>query len=148
MKLGNRDFTSPRTKTITFRRGDGLPVVFTAQMVRDYSRFDELCPVPKAPIINSREHGEYADVTDPVYKDAVTMYYTRRDDWTLIQALKATKDLTWETIHEEKPETWANWKKELKDVDFSDVEINLLHRAVFIANGLDPELMEIARNSF
>ena len=48
----------------------------------------------------------------------------------------------------EDPSTWLNYEKELKDSDFSQIEINRLVSGVLQVNSLDEDHIKAARERF
>ena len=75
-------------------------------------------------------------------------YGTRRHNYMCLQSLSATDGLTWDTVEFDKPETWANWEKELQEVGFTTFDINRVIGGIYEANGLDDNKVEEARQRF
>jgi hypothetical protein len=75
-------------------------------------------------------------------------YSQYRYAWIMIESLKATENLEWETIQSDKPETWLNFEKELQDSGLSGIEIGRIANGVLEANCLNEDKITEARNRF
>lgn len=123
-------------------------IVFIAKPVLNYAKFDELCPMPKAPLITEPGKTPYPDVTDDKYIASLQSYSAKRTSWLMLESLKDTPGLEWDTVSYTDPSTWEGHVKELEDSGFTPREINEIHGAVIKANNLDDSQLEAARNRF
>lgn len=123
-------------------------MVFNAQAVENFDDFNKLVPEPAPTKIQKPGQGFRDDFTSPQYKKAQAEYLRKQSDWILIKSLAATKDLKWDTVDLENPETWSNWREELKEAHFSNNEINRLVQLVAKANGFDDSVYEEATQRF
>jgi hypothetical protein len=71
-----------------------------------------------------------------------------RANWMFLTSISATPDLEWETVKLNDPNTWENWRKELRDSGFSIPECNYLWSSFSEANSLDNSKIEEARERF
>jgi len=147
MRIKGKKIEGPNVEIIVIPRKDE-DIVFKAQAVLDLEDFEKLCPVPKPPQMLKRGVGMVDDVEDVNYKIAMRVHAERRIDWIVLQSLKATPDLEWETVDYGQPDTWRLYKKELRDSGFGEYEINRIINGVMIANSLDDRKMEEARERF
>lgn len=150
MRLKGKTFTGPNTKIVAFPRPNE-DAVFILQAVLNYDEFDKIVPRPVPPVIApAGENKELPinDLKDPKFREQMKVYAEYRIAWYMLQSLKATPGLEWDTVKSDDPETWPNWRKELKDAFFSDNEIAILEQTSVEVNSLDEELLEKARNRF
>ncbi|MDE1971187.1 MAG: hypothetical protein KGI50_06475 [Patescibacteria group bacterium] len=128
-------------------RSDG-DLVFIAKPVLNFARFNTLCPQPEAPVIRYSDGRREPDYKDKAYVQAIADYAEKRTGWLMLESLKDTPGLEWDTVDLEDPNTWKNHVKELEDSGFTPREINEIHGAVMRANNLDDSQLEAARNRF
>jgi len=148
MKIKGRKIDKPNIEIIVIPRGDGESIVFKAQAVLDYEPFRKLCPAPEAPRRMLPGGVMQENIEDKDYLLKLGEYQTLRMAWVMLESLKATEDLEWETIKADEPSTWANFTKELEESKFSNAEIQMIVDGVAAANALDEEKIEAARKSF
>lgn len=149
MKLAGKKLETPNVETIVLPRGSGEPIVLYAQAVMDNEPFTNLCPEPKPPTIIKRGGTKSLNVEDPNYKTAMVVYGRKRFAWLIITSLRlGTPTLEWETVKYDDQNSWLSYERELTESGFSEIEIGRIHRGVMIANALDDEKLEEARNAF
>lgn len=123
-------------------------IVFTAEAVLDFTPFEKLCPEPK-PQPGQRPGGEvFVNINDPKYKAKIMEWAGYKHSWVVIESLKATKELTWDTVDPNIPSTWKNYEQELRDAKFTSREMNEILKAVVQANALDDDRIKEARDRF
>lgn len=127
---------------------DGGDIVFIAEAVQSWDQFEALVEEPKPPTMIKAGGARVTNTSDPAYKKAMEDYNEYRTNYLILTSLQATDDLEWETIDLSKPETWGNYKKELLDADFSEIEIGRVLTGVMRANSLDESMIEEARSNF
>jgi len=147
MKLQGKTKLPPNREIVVFPHQDGESV-FVAETVSDYVEFNKLCPEPQAPVKMFPGGEKQIDVTNPDYLKKRTDWAEKRMDYMAIKSLQPTEDLEFETVKLNDPETYKNWKKELKDFGFNDYQTNMIHGAILDANSLNVEKLEAARESF
>lgn len=147
MKLGGKKL-SANVVIIPIPRGTDEAHIFKAQAVLDMQAFDAVCPMPKAPKKLIKGQGLSEDRNNPVYKAALADYAKNRLAWMVLESLKATPDLEWETVNPDDPSTWMNYEKELREGGFSEMEMVRLVQGVMDANCLNEELINEARKRF
>lgn len=129
---------------------EGEDLVFKARGVlnSDYEAFNELCPVPTAPWITTRDNPQpVADLNDEEYIKNVKEYGLKRFYYMVITSLSATEGLEWDTVKANDPTTWHGIDKELKAV-LTAAEYSRVVSAIHIANGLDDAKIEAAKLRF
>lgn len=138
----------PNVEYIVIPRGDKSDVVFKAQAVLDTKPFEEMVKAPKPGKKMLPGGVVREDLDDPVYKDSLEVFANLRYSWIVINSLKATEGLEWETVNFDDPATWNNWETELKEAGFSRTEIQYVQLGVANANALNQEKIDEARNRF
>jgi hypothetical protein len=123
-------------------------IVFKARAVLDFDNFTKLCPAPEPPSIVRPGGMKYPDPTDLKYLEAIERHNKLRFDWIVIQSLKETEGLEWETVKDNMPETWANYSKELRESGFSSIEVSRIVAGALAANSLDEDRLKEARENF
>lgn len=148
MKMFGQKVEGPNVEYIVIPRGNGNDIVFKAQAVLDPAPFEAACkpPQPGKKMLPGGVIKE--DHDDPIYKDAVKVYGDLRYSWIVIQSLKATEGLEWETVNYDDPSTWNNWEVELKAAGFTRTEIQYVMLGVANANALNQDKIDEARARF
>ncbi len=147
MRILGQEIKGPNEELIVIPRGDSQ-IVLKARAVLDYSEFERLCPEPKAPMILRPGGVKEQNFKDVTYIAAIRQRVTKQTYYMFIKSLEATPGLEWDTINMKDPSTWLNFEKELETSGFSQIERNIITRAVFIANNLDEQKIEEARQRF
>lgn len=150
MKLKGKRVEGINELEIVFPRGNDISkaVVLRARAIMDWEIFDALCPVPKPKVKVLPGGIRELDESDPGYVKRLDKYKERRGAWIVIESLKATEGLEWETIDSGKPESWDNLEQELKDAGFSFVEIQRITHACMEVNALSDTMLDKARADF
>ena len=148
MKLHGQKITGPNTVLIPIPRGTEDQIVFTAQAVLSYTDFDAKCPTPTPRRAVSPGGGSKLLTEEPQYIEKMDKYTSLRIYWMVLQSLKATEGLEWETVDFDDPKTWVNYETELRTAGMSDIEVGRIVRGVMQANALDDEMVEAARKRF
>lgn len=148
MKIAGKKIEGRNTEVIILPRPLGQDIVLMAEAVLSMDRFNTLVQEPQPPMRVLPGGNKTAFVNDPNYKNQVLDFQAKRMAFLILESLKATKDLEWETVKEDEPSTWTLWSKELTDSGFSAIEINRIQTGVFTANCLNESLIETARDSF
>lgn len=147
MKLGNTKLGKPNVEIIIFPRSEG-DIVLKARAIPDMKEFDTLCPEPKPPTRMYPGGQKAEDVKDEGYLKEVDEHNELRVQYMVLQSLKETEELEWETVDEARPATWGNYVTELKEAGLSEFETNRVLTGVMAANGLDEERITEARSRF
>jgi len=151
MKINGKKIQRPQYEVVVFPRRDG-DIIIKAQAVLSYEPFDKLCPAPTPPVVvrpNGTDEGAKSiDVNNPKYIEAINTWGKRKLDWMIIQSLKATEGLEFETIDSSDPDTWGNIHKELEDAGFSPLELTKIVDAVITACGLNQDKIDEATRNF
>jgi len=147
MKLGGQT-PCQNLVIIAIPRGNDAAIIFKAQAIMSMAEFDKICPAPK-PRTKKLPNGQMSEQRNtPEFKKALQEYAEMRMAWMVLESLKATPELEWETIDPDQPSTWANYKKELKDAGFSDYELLRITQGMIDANCLNEDLINEARQRF
>jgi hypothetical protein len=151
MRIKDRVLTPPRPSKITFFREDeqGNPanIEFTCGAVLDYRDFDSLCPRPKPPLVTKRDGSQYHDDTDKKYLQRLQDWSDAKIDWLVIQSLRSTEGLEWDTVDYKDPQTWSKYENELRTI-LTEGEYNRLFNAVIEANSPSSNRRSEALNVF
>ncbi len=147
MKLTGHTFDEPAVEYCVLPKGEES-VVFRCGPVLDYDEFENLCPMPKPPILIKKGGVRDPDLTDTTYLNQITERGTQRIHYIVLKSLEYTEGLTWDTVELDKPATWGNYEDELKAAFFTVNEINRIQNACFAANSLSEARVEEARSNF
>lgn len=148
MKIKGRKIEGRNIEIIAIPRSNGEDIIFQAGAVLDSKEFDMICPMPKPPQKMIRGGTLIYDFDHPTYKKEIEQYGRRRSTWMILQSLKYTPDLEWETVDLGNPDTWQNYEQELRDSGFSETEMTRIINGVMIANCVNEEKVEEARKRF
>lgn len=138
MRIRNKQVVPPKPVPVTIYReneaGEPDNFEFICAAVLSYDDFEKLCPSPKPPLKTKMSTGEQTvDTNDRRFKAALNKWSERRVDWLMIQSLRATPGLEWDTVKYDDPETWANYESELKQV-LTEGEYNRIVQSIIDAN--------------
>lgn len=147
MKLNGRKISGPNIEYIVIPRPDGN-LVFKAQAVLSMKHFNELVPVPKPGMATFPGGVQKPNPDDQFYKAEVKNYNDKRYYFTIIESLRATDTLEWETVKYTEPDTWLNVETELSESGFSEQEIQYIIMGCMAANALSESKLEQARKDF
>jgi len=147
MKYAGKKFESRPIEVVVIPR-QGFDVIFKAHSVKNYEKFDKLCPAPLPPKVLKPGGITVSNVEDSVYLEQVSKWSEYKTTWMILESLKATPEIVWETVDYLKPETWANWEVELTDDGFSQAEIARIVQIVIDACGLNQEKIDKATKDF
>ena len=123
-------------------------IVFLAEALPDYDEFDKKVKAPEPAEIIRPGGIREQDTDDPDFKERLKEYATKKTDFTVLVSLQKTEDLEWDTVDMEEPETWNNWRKEMADSGFTDIELMRVVNGVSRANCLSDEMLDEARRNF
>lgn len=147
MKINGEVVDTPNIEIIVIPRGSRKDIVLKAQAVLE--TFEEIYPPPRPPKVRRPGISEpIPDFSDEDYKKEVEQYAKRRVAWLVINSLKTTDGLEWDTVVFDDPNTWTNYTDDLKNAKFSDTEIARIVDAVATANGMNEAKIAEARNRF
>lgn len=146
MKIGGQPISRPKDEIIVIPR-DGQDIVFKAQAVIDYSEFEKLCPEPTAPVKTYPDGRQESAFNDTKFLKKREEWAAKRSSWLIIESLRVTDGLEWETVNLTDPTTWDNYRSELEQT-FTTGEINAIIGGVMRANSLDDSKFEEAKNQF
>jgi hypothetical protein len=146
MKINGKQITGPQTEVVVIPRGTEEHVI-RAQAVLDFTPLDKLNPMPQPPSKLLPGGETQLIVTDPKYQERLSEWAQQKTDWMIIQSLSATEGLTWDSVKEDDPKTWANYRKEL-EATFAPAEMNKILEAVMTACGLNQSKIEEATKRF
>lgn len=149
MKIKGVKVKSAYEEVVVFPRTTGPNLVFTARAVSDYDSFNKLCPQPEPPsIVYAGETTPRKNVEDPSYRKAFLEWAEQQSHWMVLESLKATEGLEWETVKYEDPTTWKNYQNEMREAGLTDAEQARIIKIVSLVNGIDQSKIDEATNSF
>ena len=150
MKYKGKKVEGPNEEIVVIPRGDEVDdFIFICRAIPGYEDFDKIVKEPEPRSIMRKGDLKSSPLLDePEYKEKLKVYELQRLSWLIVQSLKATEDLEWDTIDYNDPETWGNYDSELRSSGFSSIEIGRIVRGVMIANSLDQRKVDEARQSF
>lgn len=147
MRIDGKKIERNEPETIVIPRTEG-DIVLEAKPVLDYEDFLNLCPPPKPPEKVLPGGRRVSDVEDPDYNLELQEWSANKVFWTVLESLRATPNLEWDTIEYGNYETWKNLPEELKEAGFSTIEQNKIFQHVFAVSGLSEKRIEEATQSF
>lgn len=147
MKLHGKKIEECNVEYVVIPRPSG-DIAFKCTAVLDFSKFAELCPPPKPPMKMVKGGAHMPNFNDPGYNKALENQGQLKYYFTILESLKSTKGLEWETVDPNNPKTWNKLEDELKSSGFNEFEINRIVRGVLRANSLDERMLEEARQNF
>jgi hypothetical protein len=147
MKYFGKKIQGPNEEIVAIPRPDG-DVIFKAQAIMSYERFNQLVPEPKPPKIRKKGGVMLDDFDDANYKLSIQQYGQKKYYFIVVESLKATPGLEWETIDPMNPDTWKNIEKELEESGFNNREIRLIIDGVLRANTIDQTKVDEALQRF
>jgi hypothetical protein len=148
MKLNGRKISGPNVEIIAIPRGNAPDIILKAQAVLDMTLFEKLCPRPNPPQKMLPGGKMVPDSDSQIYKETINNWANKQTAFLVIQSLKATEGLEWETLDIADPSTWENYRKELESSGFSEREMIRIFNACMAANSLDEMKVEEARQRF
>ena len=140
--------TPPKDRVVVFPREDQEDIVLTIRAVLDYSRFEELCPVPRPPTTRRPNQAPVSNTEAPKFLAALDAHSLKRSHWMIIQSLSATDGIEWEIVDHNDPETWHLYDQELRTSGFSLGEIGRIFEEVNAVSGIDQERVDEATRAF
>jgi len=148
MRIKGKVPSKPAPEVVVIPRGENgeNDIVFHARFV-DMSKFSEVVKRPTPPEKVAPGGVKSQDTDDMEYLTALRQYGEIRFAYMVIESLKETEDLVWETVTDD-PTTWVNYQKELSEAGFTEIEINKVVQAVLNANSMNDQRYEEARDRF
>lgn len=123
-------------------------IVFEAEAVSDYDEFHKLVPEPFPPEKILKGGVREKDFDSPDYKEAMEQWGTKQANYMVVRSLSVTEGLEWETVKPADPNTWHNWRKEMRESGLSDLEIRRVEMLVLTVNSLSEQKIQAARQHF
>lgn len=146
MKIAGKAIAAPKNEFCVIPRDDE-EIIFKAKAVLDYEEFDQLCPEPKPPIKTYPDGRKEEDYNNSKFITKRDEWAQNRSNWVVIESLRATDGLEWETVSYSDPSTWDNYREELQRT-FTTGEVNLIISTVMAANSMDDARFEEAKQHF
>jgi hypothetical protein len=147
MKINGKKLDQPYTKVIAFPR-EGEDLVFVATAITSYDEFHRLCPEPRPKLETKPGMAPKPLFNDPKYVAEHDKWYSRKAQWMIIESLKDSPGLEWESVDRLDPETWSNVYAELESAKFTDIEQAKLTNTIFEVNGYSDSAIEAAKQRF
>jgi hypothetical protein len=147
MKMFGKKMFGPRIEVLVIPRQDG-DLVFRAQSILDYEPFEKLVPLPTPPTRMLPGGIKSVNLESPAYDTAMDKWSTTKWHWMMVKSLEATEGLEWETVKMDDPETFSNYKNEMKEAGLSPAEIAMIQAVVTDACGLNQVKIEQATKAF
>lgn len=148
MKIRGKKIEGANEIVIIIPRNSSEDVVLKARAVLDMSTFDEICPRPLPPRKMLAGGREVPNFKDPGFLSQMSNYAVKRLSWIVLTSLEATEGLEWEKVDLNDPTTWNNFRDEMTEAGFSNVEIDRIVQDCIVVNALSEEKIEEARERF
>jgi len=145
----NGEKIGKNVELVVFTRGERT-IVLEAHAIDDLDIFDKLVVMPKPPKKITPSKLEIYDHNNPTYLAQLTRFSLLRVGYMVFRSLRGIDGevLEWEYVDESKPDTWADWLKDLEDFGLSKAECVRVQNAVLKANALSESHIEKARQDF
>lgn len=147
MKLHGQTVQVPIVEVLVIPRAT-RDLIFKARPVMDFGPHDEINPEPKPPVIQRPNQAPVPNREDKKFQKKFSKWHDQRWAWMVLEGLKATDGLEFETVDSTKPETWVNWRQEMFDAGLVPVEVNKIEALVVTACRLDQSKIDKATESF
>ena len=147
MKYKGKKVEGRNSDVLVLMKG-GDRIVFKAEAVENYNDFTELVPEPKPPEIIRPGGIKQINLKDFTYVKRMEEYAIQKTNYFIIKSLQISEDIEWEVVDIEKPETWKNWRKELADSNFTEIEILKIMQLCTRVNSLDEDMLDEAKQAF
>lgn len=148
MKWQGEQIYVPNETDVKITRRDGTTLEFKFQAVEDMNAFEKLYPQPSPPWIKNNKGQVKYQHDDPKHQEAMTDWARKRMLWLILKSMEATKDLEWESVDINDPDTYDLFEDELKEAGLNQVEVNKLSMAALEANSLTDAMIENAQQDF
>lgn len=148
MRIKGKEIKGRSRDFVVIPRLDG-DIVLWVEALPNFEVFRKLCPVPKPPTKILKGGKQVVDIEDKEYLSQLHTYVDRQTAYMIVQSLNQPEnELEWDTVDLEKPSTWLNYEKELRDAGFSFGEIKIIVDKCAEVNALSETKIEEARQSF
>jgi hypothetical protein len=147
MKLNGHRIEGPNRDFVVIPRGENEDIPFFVEAVLDMKPFEKMCPVPQPPL-RKIQGVDVPNLEDEGYKAQVTQYSKKRLAWMVLSSLRATEGLEWDSVDLSDASTWMNFRDEMRDSGFSEVEIDRVVGKAIEVNGLSEAKIKAARDRF
>lgn len=105
---------TPSEDFIVLPMGNG-DMTIRARASADPAQFTKVVPEPTPPTVMRPGGVKSVDITDRDYLKLLGDRNALYGSWVILESLKATEGLEWETVKEGDPTTWSNVEQELKE---------------------------------
>lgn len=147
MKINGKQIKGPNVEKLYLSRGDEV-LEITAEAVLSEEEFNLLVPMPIPPTKIIKGGQRVPNFDAPGYKSQMEEYSKKRANWIIINSIKKTDGLEWDTVDYQDPATWGNYYQDFKSAGLTDIEINQIINTIMTANGLNERKLEEARERF
>lgn len=148
MKIQGKKIEGANEMFTVIPRASSADIVFKSRAVLNMEPFEKVCPPPEPPKRMLPGGKEVSNMKDAGYLQQVSNYAVQRLSWIVLTSLEATEGLEWEKVDLNDPSTWNNFRPELTEAGFSDVEINRIVGDCISVNALNEDKIEEARERF
>lgn len=108
--------------------------------------FDKICPRPEPPVTRDLQGAVVKrDYDDKKYRKNLEEWSERRFNFLV---LKSIKNVDWESVLMDDPNTWHNWKEECLSQGFTDPEVFRITQEVIGIHNPTKEMMDQMREDF
>lgn len=122
-------------------------ILFVARGVYDFTPFDSIFKMPEPPVVVLKGGVKKKETDNSQYLAELTEYSEIKKAWLIMESLKSSPNIEWETVTYDNPETWRNCLSELEEY-FNPAEVTAIQEAVFIVCGFSTELIQQATSDF
>lgn len=147
MKLHGQEINALQEREIVFSRPNG-DITFKVRGVVTFEDYTGKFPKPEPPTRSYPDGREESDHEDLAYVKDLGAWVHGQTAWLIVESLKVTEGLEWDTVDVNDYHTYGNYESELLASGFTMMDINRIVNEVNIVNGFSQEMVEGARKSF
>jgi len=148
MKIKGKKIEGRNVEVIVIPRGMGEDIILLAEALEDYEEFDAMLTMPEAPEVLKPGNIREKNFKDKKYIERMEVFCQKKTDYTVLKSLEKTEELEWETVDMADPDTFENWRTEMRDSGLTDVELLHVVEGVSHANSLNDAMLKEARENF
>jgi len=148
MRYKGKKVEGRNTELLVLRRPNGKTMAFKCEAVADYTEFEKLCPTPEPPEVLKPGGVRERNLKNPAFIKTLEEWAGKKTDWTVLKSLEASPEIEWDTVDMKDPSTWTNYRKEMAESGFTEIEIARVLTTVGVANCMDDGMLEAAREDF
>lgn len=148
MRVKGKEVKGCPVKPLVLRPDDGPDkIVLMGKALQNWDEFNKLCPHPTPPQMTTAKDGVVNDSTNKDYLSVLAAYVAAQNAYVFVKTLEPS-EIEWAYVKMDQPSTWVEWQRDLKEGNFTELEIKRISDFVIEVNNLDEEKLRKAREVF